>query len=408
MNPNQRVLRLYLPGSWPRLPSSCCWAVLARNGEIVSRGSGDAESWPPAEECEAILTADQVSWLSVTLPEKMGRDADRIISYALEEKLLEPPEVMHIVVVSQANEGSEKSAIAIRRARLSEIVDSIAGRGRRLDRLFSEMQFAQSTAGGWVICRFDDSTFLRMGRHLGLAVDWPGTAPPDALLLAVSRARSRGELPHDIKIQLPASIASVTDAWTAVLGVRVVAGEAFDPLAASSEVACNLLTGSFAPPGKIGTIRRFQRFAIVTMLVSAVLHTVMSLGEWAWLVHQGASLRAQAVAQFREAVPDSKVPLLDPSVQLHREANRVLHERGRVGHTDMLAMLAALGKALPPGAQARRIRFDPSALEFVAVLPSAAVQRLGPALRPHGYAIDATLLRSDSAGTEYRIRVRVI
>lgn len=399
-----RILRLYLAGDWPRQAKACPWALLTAEMRVVERGVGDASQWPASDECEAVLTADQVSWLSITLPEKLGRDASQIIAYALEEKLLQPIEAMHFVVPKVAERGA-RSAIVIGRTRLTEILDAMSACGRRLDRLFSEMQLVPSTAGQWTVCRNGAAAFLRIGAHLGLAVDWTGAEPPDALLLAIARARAAGDLPERLVVSAPAELAPDLAAWSSALGVPVTAAQVFDPLVASVECASNLLTGPFAPSGKAGFTQRALRLSVIALLLAGVCHTLLSLADWAWLAHQASTLRAEATSIYREAVPDRKAPLLNPSLQLQRDVGSALRARGRLGSGDMLTMLALLSSELPPEAQARRIRFDRSGLEVISVLSDESVRLIDSALRLRGYAVEATALRQDAAGTEYRIRM---
>ena len=400
----ERILRLYLQGNWPRQNGACQWALLTPDMTVIRRGCGEPRDWPPADQYEAVVTADQVSWLSISLPEKLGRDANQIIAYALEEKLLEPLEAIHFVVGKSADPAATP-AIAIGRTRLQEILEAVAASGRRLDRLFSEMQLAPSSPGQWAVCRFGDTAFLRAGASLGLAVDWTGATPPDALTLAIGRARARGELPARIIVAAPQESIPDLNAWSATLGVPVTADRGFDPLVASTADASNLLTGSFAPPGKNTFVRRSLRLSVIALLLAGIGHTILSLADWAWLAHQATVLREEATAIYREAVPDNKAPLLNPSLQLQREAGAILRQRGRVGGGDMLTMLALLTNELPPEAQARRVLFDRSVLEIVAVVPDDSVRRMVAALRLRGYAVDAVALRQDAAGSEYKIRM---
>lgn len=401
---DKRILRLYLQGGWPRQGGSCPWVLLTPDMRVVERGAGEARDWPPSDECEAIVTADQVSWLSVSLPEKLGRDANQIIAYALEEKLLEPPETMHFVVPGSAGQG-RTSAIAIGRQRMKEILDAVSAAGRRLDRLFAELQLAPLSAGQWALYRFGESAFLRTGAQLGLAIDWADTAPPDALMLALAHARARGELPDRLVVATHAAPAPDLDAWSSTLGVPVTAGARFDPLVASTAGASNLLTGSFAPPGKTGFVGRYLRISAVALLLAGVGHTLLSLADWVWLARQSANLREEATTIYREAIPGSNAPLLNPSLQLQREVAGALRQRGRVGGDDMLTMLALLANELPPETRIQRIQFDRASLEIVAVLPGDSVRRIDAALRIRGYATDATALRQDATGTDYKIRM---
>lgn len=396
----ERILRLYLPREWPGEEAGCSWTLLARDFRVIGRGSGIPSQWPAADECEAVVTADQVSWLSISLPEKMGRDASRIIAYALEDKLIQPPETMHIVLSKEAG-----SAIAIGKARLGEISEAFRAAGRKLDRLFVDMQLSAPADGEWTICRYGESTFLRMGSQSGLAIDWPGTAPPEALIIAVARAH--GKLPTRLVVRLPSGKAATIDGWASVLGLPVVAGTSFDPLSASTEGANNLLTGQFAPSGASDAPGRPSRLALVAFAALALGHTMLSLADWAWLAYRASVLREESVAIYRQTFPENKAPLLDARVQMQREVDSALRLRGRVGSGDMLAMLATISGELPAGVQARRILFDRSVLELVAVLPEGAAPGMASRLRARGYDMDVTVLRRDSAGIEYRLRMSV-
>ena len=396
----ERILRLYLPREWPSEEAGCSWALLARDFRVIGRGSGIPSQWPAADECEAVVTADQVSWLSISLPEKMGRDASRIIAYALEDKLIQPPETMHIVLSKEAN-----SAIAIGKTRLGEITEAVRAADRKLDRLFVDMQLSAPADGEWTICRYGNSTFLRMGSQSGLAIDWPGTAPPEALAIAVARAY--GKLPTRLVVRLPAEKAAIVEGWSSVMGLPVVAGTSFDPLAASTVGANNLLTGQFAPSGASEAAGRSSRLAGIALAALALGHTMLSLADWAWLACRASVLREESAAIYRQAFPDNKTPLLDARVQMQREVDSVLRLRGRVGSGDMLAMLATISEEFPAGVQPRRILFDRSVLELVALLPEGAAPGMTSRLRARGYDMDATVLRRDSAGSEYRLRMSV-
>ena len=333
----ERILRLYLPREWPSEEAGCSWALLARDFRVIGRGSGIPSQWPAADECEAVVTADLVSWLSISLPEKMGRDASRIIAYALEDKLIQPPETMHIVLSKEAN-----SAIAIGKTRLGEITEAVRAADRKLDRLFVDMQLSAPADGEWTICRYGNSTFLRMGSQSGLAIDWPGTAPPEALAIAVARAY--GKLPTRLVVRLPAEKAAIVEGWSSVMGLPVVAGTSFDPLAASTGGANNLLTGQFAPSGASEAAGRSSRLAGIALAALALGHTMLSLADWAWLAYRASVLREESAAIYRQAFPDNKTPLLDARVQMQREVDSGLRLRGRVGSGGMLAMRATISE----------------------------------------------------------------
>lgn len=402
----ERILRLYLRSNWPGQGDACPWALLTPELRVIERGNSEADRWPAADVCEAVVTADQVSWLSISLPAKLGRNAGQVIAYALEEKLLEPLEAMHFVVGKSADPNATP-AIVIKKTRLREILDAASAAGRRIDRLYTEMQLAPAKDGQWTVCRFHETAFLRIGADQGLPIDWTSAAPPDSLMLAIARARSRADLPERVVVAAPAELIPDLAAWSSALGLPVTTSVGFDPLTASTAGAYNLLAGSFAPPGSTGAVRRYLRLSAIALLLAGIGHTLLSLADWAWLAYQASRLNDEAVAIYREAVPNSSAPLLNPGLQLRREAAVVLRERGRLGDGEMLTMLALLGGELPPGTTLRRAQFERSILEVVAVLPDDAVPRIAATLHLRGYAIDATKVRQAAAGTEYQVRMRM-
>lgn len=398
-----RILRFHLPADWPRAGASCGWALLAPDGRLIQRGASDARHWPEADTHQAILAADQVSLLSAKLPRKLGRDGDRIVGYALEDKLIEPPEAMHLVVCRSGGEGEVSAVIAINRVRLQEIVDAFTAVGRPLDGVFTELQLAPVAGGQWLLCHSGKSAFLLIGRNRGLAVDWIDATPPDVLAVAIDQARARGALPKELRVAASPEQAVAAGAWSSVLGIPVVRTGEFDPLGADVTVATNLLTGPYARSAAT-RFPRLLRAAVMILLLAGVAHTVLSLADWIRLSQRAGALREEATAIYRAASPGGG-PILDPGLQLQREAGAVLRERGRVGPGDMITMLALLAGELPPGTKLRSIRFELPVLEVTATLPSGAVATLGEGLWLRGYAvrIGAT---ADGRGADHTIRMQ--
>lgn len=402
----RRVLRIYLPADWPGKSRSCPWALLSDRGDVTARGRGEPPSWPDAGVCEAIIPAGQISWLTLRLPERLGRDAERIAAYALEDKLLEPPEAVRFQIRDIPG-GSEKSATVVRRARVQEISDVLETAGRRLDRLYCEMQLLVVADGDWVVCRFDDSAFLKPGMAPGLAIDWPTGAPPEALQLAVAGARARDQLPQRIVVRCPPGQIPSLENWTSVLGLPSVAGPPFDPLVADADAAADLLGDAFLTrDSSRRALRRFQQAGTLLVAIAAA-HTALAFGEWAWLAHQARALRQEAIAIYRESLPGARAPVLKPSLQLHREASSTLLLHGQAGAGDLLPMLGAIGAELPEGVAIRRIQFEMLSLQVVVTLSPPVLRRVLAALHQRGYGAEAETLRTESAGTEYRVRMRV-
>ncbi|MFA7271079.1 MAG: hypothetical protein WC073_17215, partial [Sterolibacterium sp.] len=67
MSPNL-MLRLLLPAGWPAEEAACEWALLNAQGSLLQRGCSEPRHWPAAEECEAVLSAEQCLPLKAQLP----------------------------------------------------------------------------------------------------------------------------------------------------------------------------------------------------------------------------------------------------------------------------------------------------------------------------------------------------
>ena len=93
------LLRIYVGDSWPR-PAKTPWALLNADGELVQEGTSEPAHWPPADECEIVLSGTQTAWLKARVPEKMPRgEHERLLAYAFEEKLLQEPGSQHFTML---------------------------------------------------------------------------------------------------------------------------------------------------------------------------------------------------------------------------------------------------------------------------------------------------------------------
>jgi type II secretion system protein L len=157
----------------------------------------------------------------------------------------------------------------------------------------------------------------------------------------------------------------------------------------TSRAARNLLGSSseFAPPRSTGEGWSSLRPAAVLALLTLLLYSAFSFGEWAWLDHQKTHLRQQMFDRFRAAFPQVQT-VVDPALQMQRLHDQLRRERGQLGYTDFLPLLAATSEAAHGQGQLRSLGFEDGRLEMTIVLAdAAAVDRLRETLARRGLGV---------------------
>jgi type II secretion system protein L len=136
------------------------------------------------------------------------------------------------------------------------------------------------------------------------------------------------------------------------------------------------------------------------------VYAAFSLGEWAWLAHRAAQLRTESTEIFRAAFPQVQT-IVDPLLQMQRLYDPLMRERGRLGETDFLPLLAAVTEALGADTVYRSIGYEDGRLEFtVALKDRRALERLRQALQARGLILTVGESQRTRTGTETSFSVR--
>ncbi len=399
------LLRLYFTDEWPARTTACAWALYDTKGSLLQRGSSEPRHWPAAEGIAVVLSADQCLTLDVKLPGARGAKArgSDLIAYAVEERLVGEVENEHFVAGETRADGQTQVWI-IGRGRLRALLTALQQLGRSPRRVFSELQLVPLGSGRWSACLREQGGFVRVGGEAGFvfdaALDSARTEPPVALRLALQAARKAGNAPESIDIYCAPGITLDADVWTAwqlALGVPVrPAGEYAWPMLPARSVR-NLLVGEFAPQGERGAVWAAFKPALALSALVLLLYAMFSIGEWIWLDRKAGSLRTQAVEVFRAAFPQVQT-IVDPSLQMQRLYDQFKRERGQLGESDFLPLLAAVSEALASPGTYRSLSFEEGRLELTITLPDApAAERVREALVQHG--LSPTLRESRQAGS---------
>jgi len=401
------LLRLFVTGEWPAQTTACEWALYDTKGSLLQRGSSEPRHWPAAENCELVLSADQCLILDVKLPKGAGskvRNKD-LIAYAIEERLVGEVENEHCVAGETRPDGQTQVWV-MGRGRLRSLLNALQQLERRPGRAISELQLAPLAPGRWSVCLRERGGFVRVGSESGFAFDSARSEPPVALRLALQAAAKTGAAPESIDIHCATGIDLDAAAWSLALGVPVRrAGEyAWQTLPARS--ARNLLVGEFASQVPRGTAWAAFKPALALGAVALVLYAVFSFGEWIWLAQQAGRLRTQTAEVFRAAFPQVQT-IVDPALQMQRLHDQLRRERGQLGESDFLPLLAAVSQTLENRGAYRSLSFEEDRLELTITLPDApAAERLRDALARRGLAPTLRESRQAGAGIEASFSVR--
>jgi general secretion pathway protein L len=403
------LLRLYITGDWPARTTACEWALYDAKGALLERGSSEPRHWPGAEDCELVLAADQCLTLEVKLPAGARRAArsSELIAYAVEERLVGDVEHEHFVAGETRPDGQTQVWVTSR-ARLRSLLGALQQLARTPRRAFSELQLLPLAAGRWSVCLGEHGGFVRVGVEAGFAFDSAAarTEPPVALRLALSAAMQAGNAPGAIDVYCAPGMDLDAAAWKSALGVTVRRAGEYVWRSLPVRLARNLLAGEFAPQGRRGTAWAAFRPVASLAALALVLYALFSVGEWIWLDRQAARLRAQTVEVFRAAFPQVQT-IVDPSLQMQRLYDELKRERGQLGESDFLPLLAAVSEALGNRGAYRSLSYEDGRLEFTIVLPGApATEQLRDALAQRGLAPSLRESRPAGTGIEASFSVR--
>lgn len=416
-----RLLRLYIPAEWPAQTAACEWQLCDESGRQLQLGASEPRHWPEAERCELILGAAQCLLLKAQLPKGVRSRTAEVLAYALEEQLIGETDDEHFVVGdTSANvartdaampEGEVTAVWVIARARLRTLLGVLRPLGRVPQRLISEIQLAPRHAG-WTICLHGPHAatgFARLAAEDGFTFDLPDCAePPLELRLALQAAQKSGSPPAAIDVYGAGSFdAAAAAAWQRALGVPVhLAGE-YVWRECSGKDARNLLGGEFAPPRQPQEGWGNWRPALGLGALAFVIYSAYSFGEWIWLDHQRSQLKQEIADSFRAAAPQQ--PIQDPPVQMQRLHDQMRRERGQLGSTDFLPLLATASEVASGQGTLRSIGYEDGRLEISLVMKSAAdAERLRDTMTRRGLAaiLRDTHAAPGGAGVEAQFAVR--
>ncbi len=346
-------------------------------------GARDKEVW-------AVVPAAALSWHCITLPSGLHKQKNRllpVLQSLLEEHLLDEPENVHIALQPNWQAGSLAWVATCQKAWLRTHLNQLQNMGHHVHRIVPE----------W--------TPAPLASNSGLQA-WVSGVPEDAWLW-ISQAQGAWRLPLQAGIQwwaeqLNATPSQETHERTAFNGLtvqaepavanlaqqslqtlqslvgaqmaesiqtwRVVATPAPERFAQAAATAWDLAQFDFAAHGSARWRQSFQRawqqFAHDTAwrpvrwsLAILIAVQWVGLNAVAWQLND--KVKAQREQQkniLTQTFPN--VPVVDASLQMSRELERLQRQAGSLNAKDLESVLQAIGMALPDGQSINALDFQ--------------------------------------------------
>lgn len=340
---NTRLI-IHLTESWPDHPVAD-WVLLDAAGTAMQQGQSAPAHWPAAGRTEALLSAGQGTWLEVQLPPAARRDLPRLLSYALEERLVGDVDAHHLTLTHTRQQGEQHltGVIAVSRTRITRLIAQFNQIGRPLHSLRCALQTLPSDDTRWSLTLF----------HGGNAVfqcDRPCSQAVDTGDITMLRSFLQTVLPLYLAGRDPQQAAPTRLLLRSAEGVAPLQLEQSDsPLAlehgpafswwSAYSRADELLHDEFAPRHlESGRWRRLRAPLAVGTAALAILFVVNLVDIWR-LQGEVSKLEVRSLRLFEDSLPAT--PAVAPAAQLRRALDQLRRERGQMTGHDLLALLHA-------------------------------------------------------------------
>lgn len=336
-----RTLRVLVDASLDAR-QGCAWALFDIDGSRIEIGRGEPAAWPEADRREAILGADAVRMVALSLP-PLPRDRLRAAAtFALEERLATAPEDA-LVAIREAGERGRVLAIVTSRELGRSLLDAVPA----FSRAIAEPELADPV-DGWRWCEGEDSAFVRTQDGGAFAVSLaPAAALPAELSLALAQAGREQRSPAQVIVDRPADAALLSH-WTNETSVRFAVGTRWLWHAQPAEAyrAATDVLGPLAQASRPASrARPVLAVAAAIAAFAVILHAVAGIGTWLWqrIELSRAERELVTIAQQAGARNVDGANAAAAVATLHATAR---HRAGRDAPIDALPLLARAAPVL--------------------------------------------------------------
>ncbi len=346
-------------------------------------GARDKEVW-------AVVPASALSWHCVTLPSGLNKQKNRLLpalQALLEEHVLEEPENLHIALQPDWQAGSQVWVATCEKAWLQAHLNQLQSMGHHVHRIVPEWTPAPQTANeslkAWVSGVPEDA-WLWVSHSQGAwrlplqaGIQWWAEQLNALALQEASKSQAFNGLVlkaepavanlaqkslQTLQSLMAAPMSENLQSW------RVVATPATERFVQAANSAWDLAQFDFAAHGSArwrqSLQRAWQQFAhekawrpVRWSLAILIAVQWLGLNAVAWQLND--KVKAQREQQrniLTQTFPN--VPVVDASLQMSRELERLQRQAGSLNAKDLETMLQAIGTALPTGQSINSLDFQ--------------------------------------------------
>jgi general secretion pathway protein L len=347
------------------------YAHVHSDGHSVLRSATGAAATLSAHagEVVAVVPHSRLSWLRVPLPPAShGPRLQSVLHGLLEDRLLDDPQQLHLVLDPQADttarSGGDALVAVCDKQWLRDVLTPLQAAGLTVQRIVPELS-PTDTPMLHVMGEPDHSQSLLCHAH-GVTLLPPNTA----------QWRAFGDLSQtDLQIQAePAMVARVQS----TLQRQPMLQSAAQRWVKSSQSAWDLAQGEWAQ----GRAQRVQRQALAAWqtlwhapswqpvrwgVLALVMLQVLGLNALAWRERSALNTQQTALQNILKATFPSVTLVIDAPLQMQREVDALQQKSGSASSTDFEPLLAALGSILPAAQTPQQIHFANHALRVQGV-----------------------------------------
>ena len=381
------------------------WALHDSRGALIQSGADTIAALPRAQHVELIAPASRVLLTRTALPARGRQRTRQILRFAIEDRITEEPDRVHVALGMQGA-GGEHAVAIVEREWLRGWIAAFTAAGHVLRSMQVETGALPAEPDAWSVLWRSDGGFVRTGAQSGMALDAGSpTAPPAALQLALQEAEAGGSAPRALAVYADGEDEAVPDleAWSARLRMPCENAGRWDWARAPDGPVLELLQGEFAPAGRTADWSRFRPAIAIAALI-VIVQVFGTLVHWATLRYEKSRLQSEMHALFRKSFPDAQA-IVDPPLQMQRSLAALRRAAGEAQAGDFLPLLARFSSALAtaPQARVRNVTYERAKLLVdVAMGSKAEAEALLQRLKASGEAAVLEAVDPRSRGVEAR------
>ncbi|MDR2877033.1 MAG: type II secretion system protein GspL [Chromatiales bacterium] len=360
-------LRFIRGGSAPQV---CEWITTSDHGlgETMRGSLEEASAVCAGMRTIFLAPAEDMLITTVDVPARNRQRLLQALPYALEERLAQDVEDMHLVPGTRRSDGIVP-VVAVDRVRFERWLTILREYDIEPERMIPDLLATPYAPGSWTLLDDEGMVLLRTDAQEGLAID------PDNLAVVLASVLEEAVEVHPTQLRVYAPEEYMADFnGLATLGLEILPeplpGPPIEALAAHAEsaAAIDLLLGKYSRRERLGKLYRRWLPAAVMLGTLLVLNFSVLLYDYLRLSHEETQLRTSIENTYREAFPEAQ-RIVDPRAQMQRGLEALRHGGGESGgFMDMLRGVAPL-LSQTPGLQVQRISYQEGRLDLALVAP---------------------------------------